>query len=151
MSSVGDFLNKFLYYTVDGPVTAVRGFIERQHEKREPFYYYHRRFRRVPGIEECYEGDHVCIYEADMQFNRDRKVEQQIINILREELTVCFRVEGVNAQQNCKKQLEDLETASDNYETKYGDLGYAATSYRCLLKQKQRMLRERQREQEATS
>ncbi|XP_071813426.1 NADH dehydrogenase [ubiquinone] 1 beta subcomplex subunit 10-like [Apostichopus japonicus] len=147
--SIGDFVNKLVYYTVDGPVTAIRGFIERQHEKREPFYYYHRRYRRVPGVEDCLEGDHVCIYEADMQFKRDRKVEQQIINLLREELNVCFRTEGVNAHQLCKKELEDFEQASDNYETKYGELGYASTSFRCLMKQKQRMMRERQQEKEA--
>lgn len=48
------------------------GFVERQQSKHEPFYYYHRRYRRVPGIEDCPVDDHVCIFEADMQFARDR-------------------------------------------------------------------------------
>ncbi|KAJ8037828.1 NADH dehydrogenase [ubiquinone] 1 beta subcomplex subunit 10 [Holothuria leucospilota] len=148
MSSDG-FLNKLIYYTIDGPVTAIRGFVERQQSKHEPFYYYHRRYRRVPGIEDCPVDDQVCIFEADMQFARDRKVEQQIIQILRTELNTCYDREGVNAHQVCKKELADFEEASDNYETKYGDLGYTKSAYRCLLKQKQRMLRERLREREA--
>ena len=36
--------------------------------------YYHRRFKRVPTIDQCFTDDIVCITEADKQFNRDRCV-----------------------------------------------------------------------------
>ena len=35
-------------------------------------YYYHRRFRRVPTIDECEMGDEVCYYEANEQYKRDK-------------------------------------------------------------------------------
>jgi len=37
--------------------------------------YYHRRYRRVPTIDECEIGDPVCYFEANEQFKRDRLVE----------------------------------------------------------------------------
>lgn len=41
----------------------------------EKYYYYHRKLRRVPEIDECYEGDVACIYEANHQFKKDKSVQ----------------------------------------------------------------------------
>ena len=37
--------------------------------------YYHRRFKRVPTIDQCDTEDMACVYEADQQFKRDKYVE----------------------------------------------------------------------------
>jgi NADH-ubiquinone oxidoreductase subunit 10 len=36
--------------------------------------YYHRRYRRVPTIDECTVNDPLCYFEANEQFKRDRLV-----------------------------------------------------------------------------
>ena len=35
-------------------------------------YYYHRRYRRVPTIDECYTNDQTCRFEANEQMIRDK-------------------------------------------------------------------------------
>lgn len=48
-------------------------FIEKVVEPNQQQYpWYHRRFRRVPTIDQCYTDDPVCYFEADMQYRRDR-------------------------------------------------------------------------------
>ena len=41
-------------------------------QSRSKLQYYHRHYRRVPTIDECEVGDHLCFYEANEQFRRDR-------------------------------------------------------------------------------
>lgn len=62
----GEDGNEFLYKT-----SSNIGFVEKT-RKEQP--YYHRVYRRVPTVDECAFEDHVCIYEANEQFLRDRLV-----------------------------------------------------------------------------
>lgn len=41
-------------------------------QKKYPWY--HRQYRRVPTIDQCYVDDVVCDFEANQQFKRDRLV-----------------------------------------------------------------------------
>ena len=36
--------------------------------RREPYPWYHRKYNRVPTIDECYVDDLMCREEADLQF-----------------------------------------------------------------------------------
>ena len=47
--------------------------VEPLHEKNKQ-YYFHRKFRRVPTIDECEIDDELCIFESNEQFKRDKFV-----------------------------------------------------------------------------
>jgi NADH dehydrogenase (ubiquinone) 1 beta subcomplex subunit 10 len=48
--------------------------------EKHPLYkkkipYYHRRFKRVPTIDECVLRDMPCVFEANEQYKRDKYVK----------------------------------------------------------------------------
>lgn len=59
-----DFLRfKCIFLSLTDVVDSVRF--------KNKFVYYHQKFRRVPDLTECEEGDYTCYYEAEMQWRRD--------------------------------------------------------------------------------
>merc|ERR1711976_386501 len=75
-------LHSFMYTVAVAPVVWFR---ENVVEKvRGPEYnWYHRRYRRVPTIDECYFHDWGCRFEAQVQMERDKQVEEQIVQLLK--------------------------------------------------------------------
>eukprot|EP00088_Acartia_fossae_P026171 TRINITY_DN2697_c0_g1_i1.p1 TRINITY_DN2697_c0_g1~~TRINITY_DN2697_c0_g1_i1.p1 ORF type:complete len:193 (-),score=25.48 TRINITY_DN2697_c0_g1_i1:171-749(-) len=128
----------------------------------EPQAFYHRRYPRVPTIDECYRDDVVCRFEANQQFMRDKLVEGQMIDILRQRFNECVFYEkgsGMSAYvplhegapvdvspgstHQCRAVLEAFEKANENFFIKYGELGKFPTAEQCYLKQKHRLMWER--------
>ncbi|XP_035751836.1 NADH dehydrogenase [ubiquinone] 1 beta subcomplex subunit 10 [Egretta garzetta] len=123
--------------------------IERQQNKNK-FYYYHQKFPRVPDLSECLEGDYLCFFEAEAQWRRDRMVDQEIVEIVRERLGACKHREGPNQFQNCAKEMELLAQVTKAYQDRYGDLGVHGNARTCLMKQKHRMMEERKAQANAS-
>uniref|UniRef100_A0A8D2M8M0 NADH dehydrogenase [ubiquinone] 1 beta subcomplex subunit 10 n=1 Tax=Zonotrichia albicollis TaxID=44394 RepID=A0A8D2M8M0_ZONAL len=137
-----DYFQSAFNYVLDSPVGLIRGWIERW-QNRNKFYYYHQKFRRVPDLSQCLEGDYLCYYEAEAQWRRDRMVDQEIVEIVRERMAACKQREGPNQFQNCAKEMELLAQVTKAYQDRYGELGFHGNARTCLMKQKHRMMEER--------
>jgi len=128
------------------PVAAVRELIVEplQSNNKNKLYYYHRRYRRVPTIDECYIKDPMCIFEAQQQFKRDKLVDDEILIILRQRRIECEHYHGqVDSAKYCAKLKQDYIEAETNWFIKYGDLGHTRDVINGYMKQKHRMLWER--------
>lgn len=124
----------------DGPAT----FFKEKVTKRENYPYYHRKFNRVPEIDECAFGDAVCIYEANEQYIRDRKVDKYITKILGDRVKECYIREGqFDGAIKCRQLDDDHERAVTNYYIKYGDMSAAAGVRDAYMKQKHRLIWQR--------
>ncbi|XP_042361035.1 NADH dehydrogenase [ubiquinone] 1 beta subcomplex subunit 10 [Plectropomus leopardus] len=132
-------LTKLFYYSVDLPVTTFRDAVDSMRAGNKSVYY-HQKFRRVPDLTECQEGDYLCYYEAEMQWRRDYKVDQEIVKIVQERMRACQQREGHSYQQNCAKEIQQFNDVTKNFMSRYGDLGAYASGRKCLMKQKERMM-----------
>ncbi|XP_015516769.1 NADH dehydrogenase [ubiquinone] 1 beta subcomplex subunit 10 [Neodiprion pinetum] len=130
-----------VFNILDGPVTFFREKIVVPNQQHYPWY--HQKFRRVPTIDECYMDDPVCSYEANIQFKRDKLVESDIINILRQRFEDCTLYEGHDQTAKCRHLWDQYNEASTNWFIKYGDLGAYGHTRDALMKQKHRMIWER--------
>ena len=97
----------------------------------------------MPTIDECVLRDMPCVFEANEQYKRDKQVDGNIIRILRQRYVECQYYEGPDSHRKCKAIKEQYLDTSTNYFIKYGDLGYNTTVLDALMKQKHRMIWER--------
>ena len=135
-----DAFNSILY----SPAQFVREKVVEPFHSKNKSYYYHRRYRRVPTIDECYVNDPLCRYEAQEQFRRDQMVDDEILVILRQRRIECELYHGrADAPKYCQKIVDDYITAETNWFTKYGDIGPSHDVLQAYMKQKHRMLWER--------
>ncbi|XP_071777345.1 NADH dehydrogenase [ubiquinone] 1 beta subcomplex subunit 10 [Centroberyx gerrardi] len=132
-------VSKLFYYSVDLPVTTFRGVVDSIRANNKSVYY-HQKFRRVADLTECEEGDYLCYYEAEMQWRRDYKVDQEIVKVVQERLRACQQREGASYHQNCGKELRQFNEVTNAFQLRYGDLGAYASGRKCLMKQKERMM-----------
>ncbi|XP_008551749.1 NADH dehydrogenase [ubiquinone] 1 beta subcomplex subunit 10 [Microplitis demolitor] len=108
---------------------------------RKVYPWYHQKFRRVPTIDECYTDDYVCIYEANVQYQKDRMVDSEIVAILRNRYEDCVLYnQEIKA---CDNLYEILEEASADWCAKHADLGPQPDAREAFMKQKHRMVWER--------
>ncbi|KAK9496626.1 hypothetical protein O3M35_013107 [Rhynocoris fuscipes] len=129
-----------VYNLVDGPITWFRKTIVEPN--RPDYVWYHQKFRRVPSIDQCYTDDPICKFEANYQFKRDRRVDTEILSLLRQRFEDCVLYEGPD-KDRCIPIRKQYEEAEANWFAKYGDLGRYGTAEKCLTKQKHRLIWER--------
>ncbi|XP_046741140.1 NADH dehydrogenase [ubiquinone] 1 beta subcomplex subunit 10 [Diprion similis] len=130
-----------VFNILDAPVTFFREKIVVPNQQHYPWY--HQKFRRVPTIDECYMDDPVCSYEANIQFKRDKLVESDIMNILRQRFEDCALYEGHDHMTKCQHIWDQYNEATTNWFIKYGDLGAYGHTRDAFMKQKHRMIWER--------
>uniref|UniRef100_A0A6F9DM41 NADH dehydrogenase [ubiquinone] 1 beta subcomplex subunit 10 n=1 Tax=Phallusia mammillata TaxID=59560 RepID=A0A6F9DM41_9ASCI len=110
---------------------------------QKPRRYFHRKLPRVPEIWECALDDMVCVYEAEKQFDRDRKVDQEVLRILNKRVQACQALNGENSNIYCA-EVKELERQTENaWRIKYGDIGTTISARKVLNKQKNRFIETR--------
>ncbi|XP_014270598.1 NADH dehydrogenase [ubiquinone] 1 beta subcomplex subunit 10 [Halyomorpha halys] len=134
-------VTQFLGSLVEDPVVWFRKKIVEPNQK--DYSWYHQKFRRVPTIDECYTDDPLCKFEANQQFRRDRMVDSEILNILRQRFEDCVTYEAPDHKTRCLKLKEMYDEANTNWFIKYGDLGAYGNAEKALAKQKHRLIWER--------
>ncbi|KAM5152556.1 NADH dehydrogenase [ubiquinone] 1 beta subcomplex subunit 10 [Mantella aurantiaca] len=143
LPDLGHYVSTGYYYLVDRPVTLFHDWVEHQRSKRK-IYYYHRVFQRVPDLSHCLEDDVPCQFEAESQWRRDFQVNSEIVKIIQERLNACMVREGSSASQNCSKEIDQYADVCSAYKSIYGDLGANGNARKCLMKQKQQMIKEKE-------
>lgn len=153
-----DYGNKYLTPFVDAMTKMVTGpavwFREKIVENgyRQDYPWYHKRYRRVPTIDECYMDDVVCREEANLQLERDRMVEDQIICILNKRLEECVFYNypsyghsnhSLLETNPCFEIRKTRDRARLHHYIKYGDLRARPRVEDVFMKQKHRMIWER--------
>jgi len=126
---------------VDSPIIWFREKIVVSNQKDYPWY--HQKFRRVPTIDECYTDDPVCIQEAQLQFKRDKFVDNEVLSILRQRFEDCVLYESPDHKVKCQPLFHQYNEAAENWFIKYGDLGAYGKVEDAYMKQKHRMIWER--------
>ncbi|KAK0161705.1 hypothetical protein PV327_008124 [Microctonus hyperodae] len=132
LKSVGNFF--------EAPADFAREKIVVPNQQKYPWY--HQKYRRVPTIDECYTDDMVCHFEANMQYQRDRNVDTEIISILRNRYEDCC-LWNFDDRHLCEHLFETYEVAAADWMAKHGDLGPYPNVIDALMKQKHRMVWER--------
>lgn len=94
-------------------------FLETIVEPNQQHYpWYHEKLQRVPTIDECYSDDPVCRYEATQQMKRDKRVDNEIMNILRNRFEECVAWETPDHQAKCRHLWDYFKRAEENWFSK---------------------------------
>ncbi|XP_032673057.1 NADH dehydrogenase [ubiquinone] 1 beta subcomplex subunit 10 [Odontomachus brunneus] len=144
MTQPDNFVFKFInsiIHIIDAPITYFREKIVLPNQKKYPWY--HQKYRRVPNIDECYNDDVVCYTEANSQFLRDKKVDDEILFILRSRFEQCAWYHGMDDLNMCDELRAIYEDAAAAWFMKYGDMGIGLNVLNAYMKQKHRMIWER--------
>jgi len=120
--------------------------------------WFHETRRRVPGVWECPTNDRACIYEAEMQFKKDREVDRMVLQVLEDRLRSCWNAQGslwgdrdMNTEK-CNELAMFKRQADMNYAAKYRNLNHwGVQSTKALMKQKNRFIEKRWLERQGKS
>ncbi|OAD54920.1 NADH dehydrogenase [ubiquinone] 1 beta subcomplex subunit 10 [Eufriesea mexicana] len=110
---------------------------------QQKYPWYHQKFQRVPTIDECGELDIVCRLEAQMQFERDKMVDDEIVHITRQRYQQCSWCYGADSNKYCSDYRKVYENTAAAWFIKYGDMAYPINVVEAFMKQKHRMIWER--------
>jgi len=135
-------LSSITHYAFEWPATKLHNAFESMRAPKTNRFY-HQQFKRVPEIWECGIEDKVCVFEAESQFRRDKKVDAEIIAVIEQRKKVCMARAGIYGEIDCKHLLEQLEQCEQAWHVKYGDTGIHCNARNVLQKQKNRFIEDR--------